>query len=220
MDAVLDGLDGAVPDGLLMMPTYTYSFTKNEPFDVDGTPSTVGMLTEYFRRRPGVRRTAEPIFSSAVRGALPPAWEHLFEARDVTCFGEDSIFACLYELDAKLVLFGVSFEFCTYVYLVEQRLEVPYRYLKDFSGEIVLDGTTTPAVARYYVRKLDEDVENTFTPLSTELLARGEAQVVEIPRGPRIVIAGARAIHDVATEQVRRNPDYLLKRGHPAEAAS
>jgi aminoglycoside 3-N-acetyltransferase len=216
MDAVIAGLAGAVPEGRLMMPTYTYSFTRGEPFDVAASPSTVGMLTEHFRHRPDVRRTVEPIFSSAILGPrLPGPWEErLFTVGDVTCFGEESQFAYLYEADAALLFFGVSFEYCTYLYLVEQRLEVPYRYLKDFHGEVVADGEPTPVTARYYVRRLEEDVKNTFTPLAGELLARGLARELRIPRGPRLFVTRARAAHNVAVEEIRRHGDYLLTRGH------
>lgn len=216
MDTVLDGFEGAVgPDGVLMLPTFTYSSCKGEDFDVDASPSTVGMLTERFRARPGVRRTPEPIFSTAIRGALEAGWEaRLFGVGDVDCFGEDSVFAHLHEVDAKLVFFGVGFEYATYVYLVEQRERVPYRYVKRFPGAVVRDGERTPVHADYFVRRLDEDVENDFGPLAAELLERGAATEHRIEKGPRILVAGARDVHDVALERLREHPDFLLARGH------
>lgn len=215
MDTVLQGFDDAVADGVLMLPTFTYSYCRGEDFDVAASESTVGMLTERFRARPGVRRTPEPIFSTAVRGALPATWdEKLFRIGDVDCFGEDSVFAHLLEVDAKLVFFSVGFEFCTYLYLVEERLRVPYRYMKPFTGSVIRDGEATPTTARYFVRYLDQDVENDFEPLAAELLRRGDARELKMDRGPRIVVVGARAVHDVAVERIAANPDFLLARGH------
>jgi aminoglycoside 3-N-acetyltransferase len=219
MDTVLAGFDGAVPDGVLMLPTFTYSYCRGEDFDVDASPSTVGMLTERFRGRPGVRRTPEPIFSTAVLGTLDPVWEEkLFRVGDVDCFGEASVFAHLYDVDAKLLFFGVGFEFATYVYLVEERRRVPYRYMKAFTGAVIRDGERTPTTAEYFVRHLDQDVENEFGPLAGELLARGAAVETRIPKGPRILVAGARAVHDVAMERMDDNPDFLLARGHEVTA--
>jgi aminoglycoside 3-N-acetyltransferase len=221
MGTVLDALDAAVPDGVLMLPTFTYSFCRGEDFDVARSPSTVGMLTESFRGRPDVRRTPEPIFSVAVRGRLPGAWEErLFRVGDVDCFGEDSVFAYLREADAKLLFFGVGFEFCTFMYLVEQRSHVSYRYFKDFSGDVVDGPRRERVTASYYVRRLDEDVENAFLPLAGELLARGLAVETRLPRGPRLLYAPARAVHDVAVEQLARDPEYLLTRGHREPLAS
>jgi aminoglycoside 3-N-acetyltransferase len=215
MDTVLGGFEAAVEEGVLMLPTFTYSYCRGEDFDVAGSPSTVGMLTERFRHRPGVRRTPEPIFSTAVLGELPPTWEdRLFRVGDVDCFGPDSVFAHLYEVDAKLLFFGVGFEFATYVYLVEERRQVPYRYMKAFTGSVIRDGRATPTTAEYFVRHLDQDVENDFGPLAAELLDRGAAVETRIPKGPRILVAGARAVHDVASECLDANPDFLLTRGH------
>lgn len=215
MDTVLAALSAAVADGCLMLPTFTYSFCRDEPFDVAGSPSTVGMLTERFRSRAGVRRIPEPIFSTAVSGRIAPEWEaRLFRIGDVDCFGEESVFAYLYEVDARLLFFGVSFEFCTFLHLVEQRLEVPYRYFKEFRGDVIAAGAVASTAARYFVRDLDQDVESSFLPLGADLLERGLAAETQIPRGPRLFATSARAVHDVAVERVRSRPDYLLARGH------
>src|SRR5206468_7558871 len=116
----------------------SYSFCNGEPFDIRESPSTVGALSERFRMLPEVRRTADPIFSTAVMGRVPPEWERpLFAVGDRDCFGEESVFAYLRRSSAKLAFFGVGFEFCTFVHHVEQLLGVPYRYMKDFSGTVV-----------------------------------------------------------------------------------
>jgi aminoglycoside 3-N-acetyltransferase len=216
---VLRGLEQAVPDGTLMVPTFTYSFARGEPFDVDASPSTVGVLGEHLRRRPGVRRTADPMFSAAVRGPLPPAWSAgLFEARDTDCFGEDSVFAYLRTVDAKLLFLGVGLPYCTFVYHVEQRIRVPYRYFKVFTGTIRAGDRTVATTARYYVRDLESDVENFFDPLADALLASGAARRTTLPRGPALLVTSARAVEAETVRRVRENPDFLLRRGHRAPA--
>lgn len=212
MDTVIAGLAGAAPGGVLAMPTFTYSFCRGEPFDVAGSPSTVGMLTEHFRHRPGVRRTAEPIFSSAILGEVPPGWgDRLYSVGDKDCFGPESIFALLSDSDAKLVFFGVGFEYCTFLYRVEQQMEVPYRYLKRFEGDVIDQGQATRTAADYFVRDLDAGVENDFAPLLEDLLARDLAHQTRIPRGPRVLVTSAGAVTAVATERVRDQPRYLLR---------
>ena len=220
MDTVVGGLVDAVGEGTLMLPTFTYSYCEGQDFDIAGSPSTVGMLTEHFRTRPGVERTAEPIFSTAVWGPVADEWrDPLFGVGDKNCFGEQSVFAYLWEVDAMIAFFGVGFEYCTYLYLVEQRQEVPYRYLKRFSGNTVdLEGVARPTVADYLVRDLEADVVNEFGPLAEELRERGLMGEDRIPKGPRLLAARARDIADVATEHLGANPDYLLARGHEAAA--
>ncbi len=211
-----DGLRDSVRDGLLILPAFTYSFTRDEPFEAATSPSTVGVLTEYFRGLPGVRRTTDPLFSCGVLGELPGPWsERLLTVGDIDCFGPHSIFAMLAEVDAKLLFIGVDFEMCTYVFHVEQQLAVPYRYFKDFPGTVVDGGESTAVSARYYVRDLDSDVVNTFTPLAEDLLASGAARSLRLDRGPRLFVTGARAVSAEIERRIAVNPDYLLRRGHP-----
>jgi aminoglycoside 3-N-acetyltransferase len=214
VDTVLAGLGATVPDGVLALPTFTYSFTRGEPYDIAASPSSVGVLGEHFRARPEVRRTADPIFSAAIRGALPAGWEHLFAPGDTDCFGERSVFAYLRRADAWLLFVGVGFGNCTFAYHVEQRLRVPYRYFKDFRGEIRAGGEVVPATARYFVRDLEADVENWFEPLAGALLASDAARRAPLPRGPALLLVRARAVEAEAVRRVGENPDFLLRRGH------
>jgi aminoglycoside 3-N-acetyltransferase len=210
---VLDGLDATVACGVLALPTFTYSFTHGEDYDVAASPSTVGVLSERFRHRAGVRRTADPIFSAAVRGRLPEVWERrLFEPGDTDCFGEHSIFAFLYEADAKLLFLGVGFAYCTFVYHAEQRLGVPYRYFKEFAGTIRDGERIVPATARYFVRDLDAGVVNDFDALAGALLASGAAVRQKLPRGPALLVTSARAVEAEAVRRVREDPGFLVAR--------
>jgi aminoglycoside 3-N-acetyltransferase len=217
---VLDGWMGTVPQGNLIVPTFTYSFCNGAEYDVDRTPSTVGALTDYFRQLPEVRRTADPIFSSAVHGALAGEWERrLFEVGDKDCFGDESVFALLAEVNAKLLFFGVGFEYCTFVHHVEQRLGVPYRYMKDFTGTVKTRERAARVTAHYFVRDLDSDVEPFLIPLADSLLARGRAARASLPDGPSLLVTDAESTRVVAEEELSSNPSFLLERGHPAPSA-
>src|SRR6266436_1109902 len=71
LDLLIDAMLAAVgANGTLVTPTFSYSFTKGEVFNVRNTPSAVGMVSERFRKRPGVHRTADPIFSFTCSGPL------------------------------------------------------------------------------------------------------------------------------------------------------
>jgi aminoglycoside 3-N-acetyltransferase len=215
VETVLSGLEQAVPDGRLVLPTFTYSFTRGATFDVASSPSTVGILSERFRGRSGVRRTADPIFSAAISGPLPGAWERrLLSVRDTDCFGEDSVFAFLRDVDARLLFLGVGFSYCTFVHHVEQRLAVPYRYFKAFEGTIVADGREQRTTARYFVRDLEADVEPFFEPLAEALVHAGAARRATLPRGPSVLVTSTRAVEAEAVRRVGEQPDFLLARGH------
>jgi hypothetical protein len=93
---------------------------------------------------------------------------------------------------------------------------VPYRYFKDFHGTVVDGDASTAVTARYYVRDLESDVVNTFTPLARDLLAAGDARSARLDRGPQLFVTGARAVSAAVQRGIADNPDYLLVRGHPA----
>jgi aminoglycoside 3-N-acetyltransferase len=210
------GLAGSVADGALALAAFTYSFCRGEVFDLRRSPSRVGVLTEYFRSLAGVRRTADPIFSTAVLGRVPAVWEkRLFAVGDKDCFGPHSIFAYLLYADAKLLFFGVPPTACTFVHHVEQCERVRYRYFKDFSGLVVHDAGIAPVTARYYVRDLQSDVETFLVPLVGALRAGGQLAEIRIPRGPTLWLTSARAVAATAVEGLRDNDSYLLERGHP-----
>ena len=55
-------------DGTLVVPTFNYSFTQGDVFDIRHSPSSVCVISEYFRNRTGVVRSSDPIFSVAAKG--------------------------------------------------------------------------------------------------------------------------------------------------------
>ena len=215
LDTVLRGLVDAIPAGVMILPTFTYSFCRSEPFDVAESPSTVGGLTDRFRVWPGVRRTPEPIFSTAIRGSLPEAWEQrLMRIGDKDCFGPDSVFAYLHERDALLVFLDASFQACTFVHHIEQRLEVPYRYPKLFEGEVRAGPEHRQVRVSYLVRRLEQDVVTDALPLWEALVQGGHTRSAAIDRGPMLHGVRARVVSEIAARQIAENPDFLLERGH------
>lgn len=69
-DAVLDAFSEYLAEGLLVLPTHTWAQINAEYniFDVENEPSCVGLLTNLFRKRPGVVRSWHPTHSVAALG--------------------------------------------------------------------------------------------------------------------------------------------------------
>lgn len=67
---VLDAFSEYLNEGLLILPTHTWWQINSEynVFDVVNEPSCVGILTELFRKRPGVVRSWHPTHSVAALG--------------------------------------------------------------------------------------------------------------------------------------------------------
>ncbi|EHN6916297.1 aminoglycoside N(3)-acetyltransferase [Campylobacter jejuni] len=121
-------------EGTLIMPTFTYSFCKNEIYDKLNSKCTVGALNEFFRKQQGVKRTNDPIFSFAIKGAH----EELFLNKEQkSCFDENCVYAILTQNNGKILNFGNKDCF-TFVHYPEESANIKYRYHKTFKG-IILD---------------------------------------------------------------------------------
>ena len=149
-------------DGTLVIPTFTYSATKNEPFIVEETQSTVGGLSEYFRKIPGVLRSRDPNFSVAVRGKKSEEFANT-EVKDA--FGPTSIFGLLDRYNAWIACLACSFDRITYTHYVEQIFGVDYRYIKKFPYTIIENGNTNSGIVKYYVRDLKRNSAIHLYPL-------------------------------------------------------
>ena len=196
-------------EGTFVVPTYTYSFCNGEDYDPQTTPSTIGYFTEWFRTRPGVRRSHEPIFSVAAHGAKARA---LLEALPPDSFGEDSIYGRLLRAGGSLCNIGVGLRHATFVHFVEQSVGVPYRYKKDFNGNVIEGGRKVPLHVAYYVRS-EAAGDDSLPDLSRlEDDARRTGALAEAPLGRGIVTAiSCRDFFDLARAGIKKHPWYLAR---------
>ena len=158
-------------EGTVLCPTFTYSFCKGEKYNPQETPSTVGLFSEEFRKHLKAYNSDNPIFSVAGIGRNA---KRLLSNLSNNCFGEGSIYDKLNSVpQAKYVVVGVNHFICTQVHHVERMQEVPYRYVKEFSGTIRKGDESFEDKFEFFVRYLDADVETTFDKIEKHLLNKG-----------------------------------------------
>jgi aminoglycoside 3-N-acetyltransferase len=194
-------------EGTILVPSFTYSATKGEPFDVLKTPSDVGLFSEKFRMLDGVQRSEHPIFSICALGKYADKFVH---SRQDDCFGEGTLFDQLYSSNVKILTMGCAFERVTFAHYVEQRLNVPYRYFKNFSAEIMYLGKSTQLDVRYYVRKLELDTELDLTKLEHNALAQSLIRREHFGRFLARAIL-AKDFFDIASELILDDESSLIK---------
>ena len=128
---LLDALiEFCLPDRTLVMPTFVLSgersggetYTPRVTFDARRQPSEMGLLSELFRRRSGVRRSLHPTASVAALGPLAAelvAEHHLAP----TSFGEGTPFAFMAGRPTAIVGIGTEYFRClTQVHAAEDLL--------------------------------------------------------------------------------------------------
>ena len=120
-DELIDALLAAVgPDGLVVMPTFTYD---NETFAPE-LPGRTGALSETFRRRPEAVRSAHPTYSLAAIGA---GAAELLEGHERV--GATAVGSPLDRLAADggyVLLLGVGHTSNTTVHVGEFHADAPY----------------------------------------------------------------------------------------------
>ena len=74
--------------------------------------------------------------------------------------------ALIEENQAKIIMLGCGWDYCTQFHRYEELKQVPYRHLKDFTGQ---DDTGADLKAEMFVRDLDIDADNNFDPAVKDL---------------------------------------------------
>jgi aminoglycoside 3-N-acetyltransferase len=143
-ESVIMGLlDVLGVDGTLLMPALSYEAVRsaNPVFDVRATPSCVGALAEYFRMRPGTRRSVHPTHSVCGIGSRAAVMlaEH---ERSTTPVGPFSPFSKLRDVGGQVLFLGCGLRPNTSMHGVEELVEPPYLYADFLDYEVALgDGT-------------------------------------------------------------------------------
>jgi aminoglycoside 3-N-acetyltransferase len=111
------------------MPALSYkAVTPETPiFDVQATPSCVGALPEYFRMRPGTRRSVHPTHSIAGVGQSAAGFLAEHEL-DTTPVGPRSPLSKLRDAGGQVLFLGCGLRPNTSMHGVEELVEPPYLF--------------------------------------------------------------------------------------------
>ena len=156
--------------GTLAVPAFNFAFARGEPYDPQATPSQgMGAFSEYVRQLPQARRTPHPMQSLAVAG------RHAADlaGRDTpSAFDPGSTFERMLALDFKLLLLGADVQAVSMLHYSEQRANVPYRFWKDFTGQVRTGQGWETRTYRMFVRDLEMDARLDLHPVQELLQSR------------------------------------------------
>jgi aminopeptidase-like protein/aminoglycoside N3'-acetyltransferase len=207
--AILDAFRAAVgAGGTLLLPTYTFSFCRQQEFDPAMTPTMGGpwspsaAFLEFFRQQPGVIRSADPIHSVAGQG---PAAAGLLLHSAASCFGRDSVFERVVQADAVICMVGLDLDEATVRHYTEEVVGVPFRYRKLFTGRMKDGAGHHPQGWVYNVRILAESGFPDGTRLAARAAETGIARSAAVGNG-RVVAARSRAFHELTQDLLAADP--------------
>ncbi len=192
-------------EGTLVMPAFSrYLLNGEEVWDREDTPSGMGKISETFRKMPGTLRSSHAAHSLCARGEKA---ELLCRRPYKTGFGPDSPFRTLLEIDAKILLAGVSYNVCTFFHLFEVEADVPYRFLEERKAKIVIDGREEYGSAWEYTRM--KGAKNDFSFLGGLLERAGAVREGCIGESPQKLFR-ARDAYELGMKKLGEDVLFLL----------
>ena len=124
--ALLQQIVGA--NGILLMPTMPFSGTavdwarEHPSVDLRRTPSRMGLVSEIFRRSPGVVRSVHPTHPAAAWGSGAAAFVSGHHNAATPC-GVGSPYHRLLEREGKILFLGADLDSLTFFHTAEELLE-------------------------------------------------------------------------------------------------
>jgi aminopeptidase-like protein/aminoglycoside N3'-acetyltransferase len=196
------------PEGTMLLPAFSFSFYRNEDFDVQSTAGIQGAWSsslefiEYFRLLPGVVRSADPILSVAGLGARA---EELLTRLPNSSFGTDCLYERLMKSEGKICGIGIGLADSPFVHYVEEIVGVPFRYKKLFTGRIVQNGKQS----KYgWISSVPIQAANGLpdgTRLEKMARSEGRCRVAEVGLG-EVVSIDSRTFYQLITREIARDP--------------
>ena len=172
-------------NGTILVPSFTYSFPRNELFDPSKSVREMGIFSEWIRRHPDSMRSLDPSYSVTGIGKFA---EKFTSNASKNSFDEKSFFARFHESNGAVL--NLNFDAgSTLLHFYERKLQIPYRFDKTFEGYICENGNTRLANSTIFVRYLCSDATSPdFEPFNsvarekvlfiTQGLGRGEIGLI------------------------------------------
>jgi aminoglycoside 3-N-acetyltransferase len=196
-------------EGTLIMPTFNFDWCEESPngvFDLGNTPSKMGILTEIVRKMPGAKRTLHPFYSFAIYGKFA---DKLSKTDNHDSFGKDSIFAKIHELNAWIMIIGLTYnQSMTFFHYIEQQEGVDYRFMKDFSGWIIANGGRYRDTYKMLVRDINKGAMTAVDPMGEVLEKRGVVKIRKIGQS-LVKLMRVKDVYKITAEEMKNNPRFL-----------
>lgn len=198
-------------DGTLAVPSHFHDYGRwHTAFDIKKSPvsKAAGVFAQYVTALPGAIRSLNPLVGLAAIGRRA---EYICRGGTTSAFGVDSAFDRLMQSEGKIVFFGVTLRFMTFVNYVEHAVGVPHRYNKFFTVPIYEDGRKIDLPVCSQVRYLDFDIEYDVKSFDSKFEEAGIVSKVKLGMG-EVRCVSCKAVFEFLKEKLKKDFFYLLKR--------
>ena len=169
---ILDSLINYLGEkGLLIVPTFNFSFCEGQKYDAVNTKSQMGSFSENARLKGIQNKTWHPVYSFVMFGNIP---EKEIKKINYSAYGKESLFNWITEADGKISIIDLPDQkSMTYYHYVEELKNVSWRYMKTFTGGYKdLKGEVSVANANIFVRRVDLGIETNVNKMEKILWSK------------------------------------------------
>ena len=195
--------------GNIAIPSYSYSYTKNDVYDIKHTRSDLDEISEYLRKNNKIKRTIDANFSYILFGNKFSN-KHLLMS-NYSSFGEGSLMEEVFNKDGYLGAIGGALEYLTEIHFLENKLNVIYRFDKVFTGtSIMSNGRVFNNKITYFCR--DYSYMPSFVQLKKDVKDVGLVKTWQLTSfNLKIEVIKMQELYFFIKEKLETNPKYLLK---------
>jgi len=193
-------------DRPLWLPGFNYDFVNTGLFDVGHCPAQVGALSEFVRCQYADWRSEVPVYSLVGTGSPPTATQQAV----LYPFGANSAFEELLAQEGQLLFYGSAYVNTFGHYLEQLGNNLPYRYPKRFSGQLITtSGQSRQVAVEYHCRPLNYHFEYDVDGILQDLHQQGIAKFLA-PGNRTVISIRTRSLADYWLARFQDEPYFLL----------
>ena len=135
----------------IFIPAFNFDFISKGTFDYKNSVSQVGRFSEELRKFKYNKRTLDPVFCfiDLLNSYPRNKWT-------LNAFSNDSYFKAFLDHDFIIINYDLDEFKSSLIHFIEKNQSVPYRYNKEFKGEVIFENKKIDLSYNYFVRDLNK----------------------------------------------------------------
>ena len=192
-------------NGTLIFPTFTYSFCNNEIYNPKKTYSLCGFISNNIKVIKKFTIYPDPNLSCIIYGKHK---KFLSTLVDKNSYGENSLFERFFNLKGKICNLNLDAG-STFLHLLERKLNVNYRFDKEFEGKIIKNGKTIRDKFTIFSLYKSTKKESNFEKFTQYAIKKNYYKQSNLGRGKIGLISSANCFK-ILKEKIKKNKNFLL----------
>ena len=148
---IIDEIANKLNPKNVYVPSFNYDFLKLQYYDYANSKSQIGRFSEEFRSNYSNNRNYDPVFSytSLYSDKIGNEWCKI-------AFQKNSFFENIESNNYLVINIDLPYFTSTFIHYLEKKYNVPYRFDKLFTGEVLFNNIKSDLSYSYYVRNTNK----------------------------------------------------------------